>query len=457
MESTSTTTAIELVANSSPSPGWTLRHANLNDDKPQPFTTIDTVADHVLVASREVDSTAPEGGYGWVIVGGGFVLLWWSLGTTYAWGVMQTALVADGLADPAVLSFVGSLQAALISALAIVNLLVVRKTGVRAAAMLGAACMGGSEILSSFTVKNVGALFFTSGVVMGLGVSLIFAVISTVPSQYFSSKRGLANGFMFAGSGFGGAAISFALDSLIHKLGVAWAYRILGLMTLSTGLPAAWLMKERIPVERRGFIEWKLFKSPTFVLVFIGSAIGTFPLFVPPFFIPLYTRSLGFSTNVGAGLVAGFSLSSAAGRILSGFASDKVGSINTVLASLVLTAATMLAIWPTSTALAPLIVFVVINGAANGAFFSTMPTAISKVFGSARVAVAMSMVVTGWVGGYLMGAPIAGYILESFGGADGGLHAYRPAMFYAGALALASGIFILGARFCIDRSPLALV
>lgn len=287
--------------------------------------------------------------------------------------------------------------------------------------------------------------------------SLCFAVISTVPSQYFSTRRGLANGFMFAGSGFGGAAISFALDSLIQKLGVAWAYRILGLMTLSTGLPAAWLMKERIPVERREFIEWKLFKSPTFVLIFVGSAIGTFPLFVPPFFIPLYMRSLGFSTNAGAGLVAGFSLSSAAGRIISGFASDKVGSINTVLASLVLTAITMLAIWPTSTTLGPLIAFVVINGAANGAFFSTMPTAISKVFGSARVAVAMSMVVTGWVGGYLMGAPIAGYILESFGGANGGLHAYRPAMFYAGALALVAGVFILGARFCINRSLLAVV
>ncbi|KAH0489774.1 hypothetical protein TgHK011_001272 [Trichoderma gracile] len=456
MASTSTTTAIELVTSSSPSPGWSLRHINFIDGK-QPATTDNLVTDRVLEASREADSTAPEGGYGWVIVGSGFVLLWWSLGTTYAWGVMQTALVADGLADPAVLSFVGSLQAALISALAIVNSWLVRKTGVRAAAMLGAGCMGGSEILSSFTVKNVGALFFTSGVVMGLGVSLVFAVISTVPSQYFSSKRGLANGFMFAGSGFGGAAISFALDSLIQKLGVAWAYRILGLMTLSTGLPAAWLMKERIPVGRREFIEWELFKSPTFVLVFIGSAIGTFPLFVPPFFIPLYTRSLGFSTNVGAGLVAGFSLSSAAGRILSGFASDKVGSINTVIVSLVLTAVTMLAIWPTSTALAPLIVFVVVNGAANGAFFSTMPTAISKVFGSARVAVAMSMVVTGWVGGYLMGAPIAGYILESFGGPDGGLHAYRPAMFYAGALALASGVFILGARFCINRSPLAVV
>jgi hypothetical protein len=35
-------------------------------------------------------------------------------------------------------------------------------------------------------------------------------------------------------------------------------------------------------------------------------------------------------------------------------------------------------------------------------FFATMPTVLGNVFGSARVAVAMGMIVTGWAGGYLM-------------------------------------------------------
>lgn len=61
---------------------------------------------------------------------------------------------------------------------------------------------------------------------------------------------------MFAGSGFGGAANSFILDALIQSLGTAWAYRIIGLATLATGLPAAWLMKERASISRRGFVEW---------------------------------------------------------------------------------------------------------------------------------------------------------------------------------------------------------
>ena len=78
----------------------------------------------------------------------------------------------------------------------------------------------------------------------------------TIPAQYFRSKRGIANGLIFAGGGWGAAAISFSLDALIHKLGPAWAYRVLGLTTLVTGVPAAWLMKERMPLSEPGFIEW---------------------------------------------------------------------------------------------------------------------------------------------------------------------------------------------------------
>lgn len=132
--------------------------------------------DEILQASRLADSTVPDGGYDWVIVGSGAVMLWWALGTTYAWGVMQRALVEDGLSTPATLSFIGSLDAALMSALAIINSRLMRAIGMRNTAVLGVAVMGGSEILSSFAVKNLGALFFTSGVLMGTGVRYDYAL-----------------------------------------------------------------------------------------------------------------------------------------------------------------------------------------------------------------------------------------------------------------------------------------
>ena len=125
--------------------------------------------DDVLLASREADAHAPDGGYGWAIVCSGCMILFWAVGTTYAWGVMQAALVEDGLSGPAVLSFVGSLSASLTSAFAIVNARLMRKLGPRKTAICGVVLLGGSMVLSGFAVGSVGGLFCTAGVLMGSG------------------------------------------------------------------------------------------------------------------------------------------------------------------------------------------------------------------------------------------------------------------------------------------------
>ncbi len=143
-------------------------------------------------------------------------------------------------------------------------------------------------------------------------------------------------------------------------------------------------------------------KDTKFLLVFAAGAVGTFPLFVPPFFLPLYSRSLGLSSSTGAALVAGFTFSSGVGRIICGLLCDTLGPLNTLFMAFMLNALSLLALWPVSTTLAPLTVFAILNGASNGGFFSTMPTVVGNVFGSQRVAVAMGMVITGWGGGYLM-------------------------------------------------------
>lgn len=126
--------------------------------------------DETLQASLAADATAPDGGYGWVIVASGAILLWLSIGMNYSWGVMQAALVDEGLAKPSTLSFVGSLQAGLMSALAIVNSRIMRFLGARTATMLAVGLMGGSQILAGFTTHNIGGLFVTSGLCMGVGV-----------------------------------------------------------------------------------------------------------------------------------------------------------------------------------------------------------------------------------------------------------------------------------------------
>lgn len=213
-------------------------------------------ADEVLLASLAADSGVPEGGYGWVVVCGCAVIAFWFVGTPYSWGVLQAALVRENSFPTSTISFVGSLTTCLIATLAVVNARLIQTLGVRLTGMLGVLLIGGGEILSGFVTHNVGGLFVTTGVVTGVGTSLCFMVVSVVPAQYFSRKRGLANGVVYAGGGLGGTIISFVMNALIQKLGPAWTFRIIGAMTLATALPAAWFVKERVPIRRATFIEW---------------------------------------------------------------------------------------------------------------------------------------------------------------------------------------------------------
>jgi hypothetical protein len=125
--------------------------------------------DTVIAASRLADSQVPEGGYGWVVIFACSILTFWFVGTTYSWGVIQAALVKQKLSTPSTLSFVGSLTCAFISILALVNARIIRKTGARNTALSGVLFLGFGEIFSGFSTKNVGALFFTAGVLMGIG------------------------------------------------------------------------------------------------------------------------------------------------------------------------------------------------------------------------------------------------------------------------------------------------
>ena len=71
----------------------------------------------------------------------------------------------------------------------------------------------------------------------------------------------MANGIVCAGGGLGGTAISLSMNAIIQSVGPAWTFRILGIVTFATGLPAAYLIKERCPIRSLAFIEWSASRS----------------------------------------------------------------------------------------------------------------------------------------------------------------------------------------------------
>ncbi|KIK65055.1 hypothetical protein GYMLUDRAFT_39458 [Collybiopsis luxurians FD-317 M1] len=433
-----------------------IRLAELNDTHPAPhlhLPELSSTHNNVITGNHASVDDMPEGGYGWVVVASCSTIRFFAVGGTYSWGIMQAQLAAESIAPNSTLAFIGSLCISFVAFGAIVMGRLIRWMGARNAGFVSCLLMGAGQILSSASVRNIGGLFVTNGIIVGLGTSMGVMLCSTLPSQYFKRKRGLANGVVFGVSGMGGAVLSVAQNYLIDRLGVAWTFRIIGLATMVLTFPACYFLKDRLR-RSTATIEWSLFLDPRFVMLALGSAIGTFPLLVPPFFLPLYTDSLGLSASMGSTLLAVFNVSSALGRISFGVLCDVFGPITSLSLALIVGALSLLAIWPVSSSLAPLVVFAILNGCSNGGFFSTIPSVVAHIYGPIRVTTVYSMVLTGWAAGYLLGAPVAGWLLDAYGGSDAGIVAYRPAMYYAGSLTVGSTGFILGVRTLITRKKL---
>ncbi len=420
------------------------------------FAPVDTanVVDgrHGDVPNSAVEAI-PDGGYGWTVVFACSVVTFMINGWSGSWGILQTALVQDypNQESTTSLSFVGSLGIALCVSLGLASVRLSQLIGARYSMLLGVLVMSFGIMCGGFTVNNLGGLFVAPGIVYGLGGSLTYTMSNNLPVQWFSSKLGTANGLVKLGGGLGSTIMAIAVQALIDKVGIPWTFRILGLFSLATGVPAALLVRERMPSNNAPFVNLSLFKSMPFCCLFLAGAVGTFALFVPPYFLPLFAHSIGLSASTGAGIVAAFNACTAIGRFGAGFACDRFGSTNMLLLTMALNAVSMLAIWPISDSLGPLIVFAAINGIANGAFFVTMPTAIGRMIEPGQAVVGMGMAITGWTGGYLMGSPIAGMLIAATGAEQAhSVRPYRAAIFYAGGIALASAAFVLVARLRMD-------
>lgn len=115
---------------------------------------------------------------------------------------------------------------------------------------------------------------------------------------------------------------------------------------------------------------------------------------------------------------------------------------------MLLMAVSILAIWMTTSGLlAPLIVFLLLNGAASGALLSLQPPVVASLYGLNEMAATNAMVTMSRAAGSALGPPIAGYLLEAFSG-DSPKNSTRPFLLPIGvmgaiSMAGAATLFVL--------------
>ena len=392
----------------------------------------------------------PDGGLqAWTQIFACAAFLFWTNGWASTWGVLQANILRSTYlqVNTSTITFVGSLALACLVAFSLIWVRVIKLLGARLTCVLAAVLMGSGTILASATLHNLGGLFVTAGAMFGIGSCALYTIGNMLPPQWFSSKLGVSNGLVKAGGGIGATVLPVAAQKAIDTIGLPWTFRLFGILMLATAVPCSLLLKQRTRTSQARKINWAMLKDVSFLCICLGGAVTTFALFVPPFFIPLFSESIGLSPSTGAALVAGFGMSSTTGRFVAGYACDKIGPMNTLSITLAINAGSMLAIWPVSSTLAPLVIFAVINGCANGAYFSAFPVAVASLGRSEHAVAAMSLSTSMWAPGYLLGSSVAGILISKTGAAgSSSIGPYRAAIFYAGGVALLGAILTFMSR-----------
>ncbi|KAK0109521.1 hypothetical protein ONS95_002210 [Cadophora gregata] len=237
------------------------------------------------------------------------------------------------------------------------------------------------SVLSLSFCTSYYQIFLAQGVGFGISAAGLFSCATTSVGQWFNKRKALALGIVLAGSSLGGVIHSLYLHILIQKVGFPSAVRWSALVVGLTGALACTLIHPRLPKKKWQshvyFLDFCLFKQPTFSVYCVGTFFVIWGLFAPWNYLPSMSLNHGFTEDQAIYTIIILNGASIVGRILPAYLADRFGRFNSVsLISLVTTIAFLAFLLPLELKRNPtstqIFAFSAFYGFASGAFISVM-------------------------------------------------------------------------------------
>lgn len=163
-------------------------------------------------------NTAPDGGWGWVIVIAAFMVNMIADGITFSFGVLFDELQEEFGESKAVTAGVVSLFHAVPLLSGPVSSALTDRYGCRKTTIIGALLATLGFLLSSITYR-LELLYLTFGLLSGFGLSLCYVAAVVIVAYYFDRRRSFATGISVCGSGVGTFVFAPLTQYLIEEYG----------------------------------------------------------------------------------------------------------------------------------------------------------------------------------------------------------------------------------------------
>jgi OFA family oxalate/formate antiporter-like MFS transporter len=366
----------------------------------------------------------------WAIAVAG-VIMQIALGAVYAWSVFRIPLTKAFGWTISQVTLTFTIAILVLGFAAFAGGLWMRKSGPKLVAIVAGFFYGAGVFLASFSGGHLYWLYFSYGVLGGIGIGLGYIVPVATLVKWFPDRRGMITGFAVAGFGAGALITAPIASRLIVSVGVLKTFAILGIAYFIGVTVPAFFMKDPPP----GFAPagWKpsaaQTKQRTTREYTLGEALGKWQWYVLWAILFLNT-SAGISiisqaapmaqeiTHVTALLAAGMvgiiSVGNGAGRFLWAWLSDAIGRrmvflLMFLVQALVFWMMPHVSSFGTFTALA----FIVLLCYGGG--FGTMPAFAADYFGPANVGSVYGLMLTAWGFAGVLGPTLIAHIRQSTG------------------------------------------
>ena len=378
----------------------------------------------------------------WVIAIAG-VFFQIALGAVYAWSVFRVPLTKQFGWSISEVTLTFTISIFVLGCTAFFGGLWLNRKGPRIVALTGGALYGLGVFLASFS-HNLWWLYFSYGLIGGIGLGLGYIVPVAVLVKWFPDRRGLITGIAVGGFGAGALITAPVATRLIQSIGVLSTFAYLGIgyliVTIISGSfmqnppdgwkPEGWSPTARETSERAGhdFVLSEALKTwqwwALWLLLFLNTCAG---ISVISQEAPIFQELTKVSAVVAGGMVGVASLGNAVGRVFWAWVSDLITRRATFFVMFLLQ---VLLFWflpsVASASLMTIVTFVVLMCYGGG--FGTMPAFTADYFGPKNVGPIYGLMLTAWGFASAFGPLFIAHMRETTGSYSGALRVIAGVM-----------------------------
>uniref|UniRef100_UPI0037E8679A monocarboxylate transporter 4 n=1 Tax=Semicossyphus pulcher TaxID=241346 RepID=UPI0037E8679A len=409
---------------------------------------------------------APDGGWGWAVLVGCFVITGFSYAFPKAVSVFFKELIHEfdvGYSDTA---WISSIVLAMLYGTGPLCSVLVNRYGCRPVMMVGGLFASLGMTLASFSTSII-HIYLCTGVITGLGLALNFQPSLIMLNRYFSEKRPLANGLAAAGSPVALCCLSPLGQVLQYHYGWRGGFLILGGMLLNCCACAALMrpllppkkpqelemcnqkaVEEKKPPQKKKLLDFSVFKDRGFVIYTVAASIMVLGLFVPPVFVVNYAKGLGNEDTKSALLLTILGFVDMFARptcgLIAGLKWVRPRCVYLFSFAIIFNGCTDL-IGSQASDYTGLVIFCIFFGMSYGMVGALQFEVLMAIVGTEKFSSAIGLVLLMEAIAVLVGPPGAGRLLDT-------THQYMHVFLLAGCeVTLSAFVIALGNFFCIKK------